>query len=144
MAIQKTRKKSHNYPEKRKKKKKHIQLMALFRVTDKWLISPDYFYMFFIDGEWWACQQEASFYGHININGQFYKKYFPAEFYDGQNGDVVVGYMGVIYYRDMAIHKGRFVFVKNSFIAGGELSKGLSFKVKDWFDNYKKNEIWKK
>lgn len=143
MQRRKNKKGTSNYPENRKKKRVHVQWFNLERVTDKWMVSPEYFYMFQIKGEWWACTPEGNFYGNIEINGDYYRPAWPVAFYDGQNGDIVIGYVGVIYYSNMGVHKGRFVFVKNHLSAGEELSRALGYKQQVREEYYKKFEIWK-
>ena len=145
MKKMKKRPSGHNslYPEKRKKKRLHVQLISFERVTERWQITPFMFYMFFIDNSWWACEPEGNFYGNVCIDGDYYKQVYPVDFYDGQNGDVVMGYVGVINSGNMSIHKGRLVFVKNALSAGVELSRSLTYKSEVRMDYYKRFEIWK-
>jgi predicted heme/steroid binding protein len=116
----------HRYPEKRKKKDIHVQWMSFDRVLKTWGMSVDYYYMFKVDKQWWACQPSGYFIGNLDVDGDYFKPYFNVKYYDGQNGDVIIGYMGVIYYHSMAIYKGRFVFVKNALSAGEELTAALN------------------
>ena len=138
--------KFHVYPAKRKKKKPHVQWFDFHRVVEKWNIVPSVFYMFAIPekGGWWACKLDRPFFGNIECQGDYYKPVYKVDYYDGQSGDSVYGYVGVIYYCNMSIEKGRFVFVKNPMNMGLELSHVLCFKTKLNLEKYKKFEIWKK
>lgn len=134
----------HFYPKKRKKKRKHIQFIDYERVLEDWGFVPSLFYIFPTKESWWACLPDANFYGNIEVQGEYFKPVWPLEFYHGNAGDVVYGYVGVVYYSHGGIHKGKFVFVKNPMNIGHELSHVLAMKRKINFERYKKFQIWKK
>lgn len=131
------------YPKNRKKKRKHIQYMDYDRVIKKWQFTPDMYYIFKIDNVWYACLPDAHFIGNIIADGEYFRPVHKIDHYNGNNGDAVYGYVGVIYSTNLSMYITRFVFMKNPMNIGSELSYILSFTRRDSFPNYIKNEIWK-
>lgn len=138
----------HFYPKKRKKKRKHTQFMEYERVLHDWGFIPSMFHIFPVEQgskmTWWACLPDANFYGNIEVQGEYFKPVWPLDFYDGSAGDVVYGYIGVVYYSHGAIYQGKFVFMKNPMNAGKDLTHALQIKRKVNFERFKMFEIWKK
>jgi hypothetical protein len=136
---------THFYPKTRKKKRKHAQFMDYSRVVGDWGFSPSLYYVYHVDdlGAWYACQPDRNFFGNIEVGGEYFRPVISLPFYNGGNGDVVYGYVGVIHHRNMSIHEGRFVFVKNPMNIGQELSYVLGIKREINLQKYKKFELWK-
>jgi hypothetical protein len=137
----------HNYPSNRKKKVKHTQYMSYFRVIERWGIIPDVYCILFHDGKWWACIEDENFFDHLYYQGSYYRKVHVLEFYDGQNGDYVYGYIGHVNNGRpglfFGLHKTRFVFVQNPMIPGKAYDHFLDISYDFNIENFKHKHIWK-
>ena len=121
--------KPHVYPKRRKKKRNHIQWFNLERVVKDWGFIPEYYYILDLKSRgWWACKEANEFPGNFEHKGKQYRKVYPVKTFDGQNGMMVLGYVGVIYYSHMSIYKGRFVFVKDAMNPAHALNYAVSIK----------------
>jgi hypothetical protein len=143
MRKRKITKRRSNYPESRKKKRAHAQFINYNRVIEKWGIVPDIFFMFKIDDIFHACQPDTIFDGNIIIDGCTYRSRHESPDYDGQEGDMVYGYIAIIYHSNMAPTKSRFVFMKDPVMdTGHDLSRFLGLKNKIGQQNHIKFYIW--
>ncbi len=122
--------KPHIYPNKRKKKRKHIQWFNLERVVKDWGFIPEYHYVFDLKSRgWWVCKEEPNaFCGNFEYEKRFFRRVYPLKVFDGKNGMMVLGYVGVITYSHMSIHNGRFVFVKDAMNPAHALNYAVSIK----------------
>jgi len=132
-----------NYPEKRKKKRSHAQFFRFYRVIDKWKIVPEIHYMFKIDGEFWACKPDSLFNDNLIVGGSTYKPVHSLVDYDGQEGDMVYGYVAIINSANMGVTLSRFVLMKDPVM---EMSLDLSYfvgiKSKIHKEKYIKYYLW--
>lgn len=132
-----------NYPKNRKKKRNHAQFFDFYRVIDLWKKVPEIFYMFKIDGKFYACKPDSLFDDNIILDGSTYRPIHDVPDYDGQDGDMVYGYVSIIRYSNMNATLSRFVFLKDTIMKTGlDLTRFVRLKYTVNQNKHLKFHLW--
>jgi hypothetical protein len=99
--------------------------------------------MFIIDGEFYACKPDSLFDGNIIVGDTMYRPVHHAPDYDGQDGDMVYGYVSIINASNMGCTLTRFVYLKDLiYQLSRDLTRFINIKGKIHQEKHIKTFIW--